>query len=103
MRKRGEKTTAVEYLQVGMKSASAKSLVNGRKQISRTLSRVFVDDDDMQYASKRAVKEIQSSVTDERSRCWGKAAAPNEVMFLSSSSSTLGSEKAAKQLMSRRQ
>jgi hypothetical protein len=32
MRKRGEKATAVEKLRVGMKSASAKSLVNGRSK-----------------------------------------------------------------------
>jgi hypothetical protein len=88
MRKRGEKATAVEKLRVGMKSASAKSLVNGPKQSSSSLSRVFVDDADMRHASKRAVEENQSSVTDERSRCWGKAAAPNEVIFLSSSSSS---------------
>jgi hypothetical protein len=33
MRKRGEKATAVEKLRVGMKSASAKSLVNGRSKV----------------------------------------------------------------------
>jgi hypothetical protein len=33
MRKRGEKATAVEKLRVGMKSASAKSLVNVRSQV----------------------------------------------------------------------
>ena len=58
------------------------------KQSSSSLSRVFVDDADMRHASKRSVEENQSSVTDERSRCWGKAAAPNEVIFLSSSSSS---------------
>jgi hypothetical protein len=30
----------------------------------------------------------QSSVTDERSRRWGQATAPNEVIFLSTSSSS---------------
>jgi hypothetical protein len=34
LRKRGEKATAVEKLRVRMKSASAKSLVNGRKPSS---------------------------------------------------------------------
>jgi hypothetical protein len=34
MRKRGDKATAVEKLRVRMKSASAKSLVNGRKPSS---------------------------------------------------------------------
>jgi hypothetical protein len=58
------------------------------KQSSSSLSRVFVDDADIRHANKRAVEENQSSVTDERSRCWGKAAAPNEVIFLSSSSSS---------------
>jgi hypothetical protein len=48
----------------------------------------LVDDADMWHASKRAVEENESSVTDERSRCWGKAAAPNEVIFLSCSSSS---------------
>jgi hypothetical protein len=33
-RKRGEKATVVEKLRVGMKSASAESLVNGRKPSS---------------------------------------------------------------------
>jgi hypothetical protein len=42
----------------------------------------------MRHASERAVEENQSSVTDERSRSWGKAAAPNEIIFLSSSSSS---------------
>jgi hypothetical protein len=48
----------------------------------------LVDDAEMRHASKRKVEVNQSSVTDERSRCWGKAAAPNEVIFLSSSSSS---------------
>jgi hypothetical protein len=46
-----------------------------------------LDDAEMRHASKRAVEENQSSVT-ERSRCWGKAAALNDVIFLSSSSSS---------------
>jgi hypothetical protein len=45
------------------------------------------DDGEMRYAGKRAVGENQSSVTDERSWCWGEAAALNEIIFLSSSSS----------------
>jgi hypothetical protein len=48
----------------------------------------LVDDAEMRHARKRAVEENESSVTDERSRSWGKAAAPNEVIFLSSSSSS---------------
>jgi hypothetical protein len=48
----------------------------------------LVDDAEMRHASKRKVEVNQSSVTDERSRCWGKAAAPNVVIFLSSSSSS---------------
>jgi hypothetical protein len=47
-----------------------------------------LDDAEMRHASKRTVEENQSSLTDERSRCWGKAAAPNDVIFLSSSSSS---------------
>jgi hypothetical protein len=87
MRKRGEKATAVEKLRVGMKSASAKSLVNGRSKV-RVASDVSLSTTPICHASKRAVEENQSSVTDERSRCWGKAAAPNEVIFLSSSISS---------------
>jgi hypothetical protein len=41
MRKRGEKATAVEKLRVGMKSASAKSLVNGRSKV-RVASDVYL-------------------------------------------------------------
>jgi hypothetical protein len=33
MRERGKKATAVEKLRVGMKSASAKSLMNGRSKV----------------------------------------------------------------------
>jgi hypothetical protein len=51
----------------------------------------LVDDGEMRHAGKRAVEENQSSVTDERSRCWGKAAAPNEVIFWFSSSSNQSS------------
>jgi hypothetical protein len=83
---RGEKATAVEKLRLGMKSASAKSLVNGR---SRATTVTCLDDDaDIRDTSKRAVEENQSSLIDERSRCWGKAAVPNEVIFLSSLSSS---------------
>jgi hypothetical protein len=88
MRKRGEKATAVEKLRVGMKSASAKSLVNGRSKVRAACHVSLSTTPRCQHASKRAVEENQSSVTDERSRCWGKAAAPNEVIFLSSSSSS---------------
>jgi hypothetical protein len=48
----------------------------------------LVDDAEMRHASKRALKENQSNVTDERSRCWGRASASTEVIFLSSSSSS---------------
>jgi hypothetical protein len=88
MRKRGEKATAVEKLRLGMKSASAKSLVNGRSQVRATIVTCLDDDADIRDTSKRAVEENQSSLIDERSRCWGKAAAPNEVIFLSSLSSS---------------
>jgi hypothetical protein len=88
MRKRGEKATAVEKLRLGMKSASAKSLVNGRSQVRATIVTCLVDDAERRHASKRAVGENQSSLIDERSRCWGKAAVPNEVIFLSSLSSS---------------
>jgi hypothetical protein len=87
-RMRGEKATAVEKLRLGMKSASAKSLVNGRSQVRATIVTCLDDDADIRDTSKRAVEENQSSLIDERSRCWGKAAAPNEVIFLSSLSSS---------------
>jgi hypothetical protein len=64
-RKRGEKAT-VEKLRLGMKSASAKSLVKGRSQV-RAVTCHLNDAD--------CVAENESSVT-ARSRCWGKAAAP---------------------------
>jgi predicted transcriptional regulator len=71
-----------------MKSASEKSLVNGRSKV-RVASDVSLSTTPIcGNASKRAVEENQSSVTDERSRCWGKAAAPNEVIFLSTSTSS---------------
>jgi hypothetical protein len=58
-RMRGEKATAVEKLRLGMKSASAKSLVNGR---SRATTVTCLDDDaDIRDTSKRAVEENQSS------------------------------------------
>jgi hypothetical protein len=76
-RKRGEKAT-VEKLRLGMKSASAKSLVKGRSQV-RAVTCHLNDAD--------CVAENESSVT-ARSRCWGKAAAPNDVIILSSSSSS---------------
>jgi hypothetical protein len=88
MRKRGEKATAVEKLRLGIKSASAKSLVNGRSQVRATIVTCLVDEAEMRHARKRAVGENQSRLIDERSRCWGKAAAPNEVIFLSSLSSS---------------
>jgi hypothetical protein len=85
-RKRGEKAT-VEKLRLGMKSASAKSLVNGRSQV-RAVTCHLNDAEKRRPASKqRAVEENESSVT-ARSRCWGKAAAPNDVIILSSSSSS---------------
>ena len=62
---------------MAMKSASAKSLVNGRSQVRAVTC--HVNDADF-------VAENKSSVTG-RSRCWGKAAAPNDVIILSSSSS----------------
>jgi hypothetical protein len=64
----------------GLKSASAKSLfVNGRSQVGAA-STCHLDDAEKRQSGrqcKRAVGENQSSVT-ERSRHWGKAAAPNE-------------------------
>jgi hypothetical protein len=39
-------------------------------------------------ASEQSIEENQSSVSDERSQCWGKAATPNEVIFLSSPSTS---------------
>jgi hypothetical protein len=50
---RGEKATAVEKLRLGMKSASAKSLVNGRSQVRATIVTCLVDDAEMQ-ARKQA-------------------------------------------------
>jgi CRISPR/Cas system-associated protein Csm6 len=47
-----------------------------------------LDGAEMRHAGKRAVEENQSSVIDERSRCWGKAAALNEVIIFPTSSST---------------
>jgi hypothetical protein len=90
MRKRGEKATAVEKLRVGMKSASAKSLVNVRSQVraASDVSSRRCRDAARKQASERAVEENQSSVIDERSRCWGKAAALNEVIIFPSSSSS---------------
>jgi hypothetical protein len=82
-RKRGEKAT-VEKLRLAMKSASAKSLVNGRSQVRAVTCHL---NDAERRQSKRAVEENESSVT-ARSRCWGKAAAPNDVIILSSSSSS---------------
>jgi hypothetical protein len=61
MRKRGEKATAVEKLRLGMKSASAKSLVNGRSQVRATTVTCLDDDADIRDTSKRAVEENQSS------------------------------------------
>jgi hypothetical protein len=50
---RGEKATAVEKLRLGMKSASAKSLVNGR---SRATTVTCLDDDAViRDTRKRAV------------------------------------------------
>jgi hypothetical protein len=84
-RKRGEKAT-VEKLRLAMKSASAKSLVNGRSQVRAVTC--HLNDAEKRAASKQAaVEENESSVT-ARSRCWGKAAAPNDVIILSSSSSS---------------
>ena len=53
---------------MAMKSASAKSLVNGRSQVRAVTCHLN---------DERAVGENESSLT-ARSRCWGKAAAPNE-------------------------
>jgi hypothetical protein len=75
-------------LRLGMKSASAKSLVNGRSKVRAACHVCLSTTPICGTQSKRAVEENQSSVTNERSRCWGKAAAPNEVIFLSSSSSS---------------
>jgi hypothetical protein len=71
-----EKASAVEKLRLAMKSASAKSVVNGRSQV-RAVTCHLNDDAEKRQASRRAVEENQSSVTG-RSRCRGKAAAPNE-------------------------
>jgi hypothetical protein len=89
-RKRGEKAT-VEKLRLGVKSASAKSLVNGRSQVRAVTC--HLNDADKRQASKQPSKqtnsrrEYESSVT-ARSRCWGKAAAPNDVIIILSSSSS---------------
>jgi hypothetical protein len=78
-------------------SASGNAVGVGKKSCERPKAKFgqqatcHVDDAEMRHASERAVEENQSSVTDERSRSWGKAAAPNEVIFLSSSSSSLSS------------
>jgi hypothetical protein len=84
-RKRGEKAI-VEKLRLRMKSASAKSLVNGRSQVRAVTC--HLNDAEKRQASKRAVEENESSSVTARSRCWGKAAAPNDVIILSSSSSS---------------
>jgi hypothetical protein len=92
MRKRGEKATAVESLH-----ASGNEVGVGKKSCERPQAKFGqqvtcqVDDAEMRHASERAVEESQSSVSDERSRSWGKAAAPNEVIFWSSSSSNQSS------------
>jgi hypothetical protein len=73
-------------------TASGNAVGVGKKSCERPKAKFgqqvtcHVDDAEMRHASERAVEENQSSVTDERSRSWGKAAAPNEVIFLSSSS-----------------
>jgi hypothetical protein len=97
-RKRGEKATVVEKLRLRVKSASAKSLVNGRSQVREVTC--DLNDAEKRQASKkpteksseraseRAVEENEWSSATERSRCWGKAAAPNDVIILSSSSSS---------------
>jgi hypothetical protein len=52
-RKRGEKATAVEKLRVGMKSASAKSLVNGRSQV-RAVTCHLNDDAEKRQAGEQS-------------------------------------------------
>jgi hypothetical protein len=95
-RKRGEKATVVEKLRLRVKSASAKSLVNGRSQVREVTCdlndaekrQASKNERASERASERAVEENEWSSATERSRCWGKAAAPNDVIILSSSSSS---------------
>jgi hypothetical protein len=95
-RKRGEKATVVEKLRLRVKSASAKSLVNGRSQVREVTCdlndaekrQASKKESESERASERAVEENEWSSATERSRCWGKAAAPNDVIILSSSSSS---------------
>jgi hypothetical protein len=86
---RCEKASAVEKLRLAMKSASAKSLVNGRSQV-RAVTCHLNDDAEKRQASKRAVEENESSVTG-RSRCRGKAARRAERTTSSSLSSSSSS------------
>jgi hypothetical protein len=60
MRKRGEKATAVEKLRVGMKSASAKSLVNGRSKV-RVASDVSLSTTPI-YATRKEASSRRESI-----------------------------------------
>jgi hypothetical protein len=72
----------------GNKVGVGKEFYESPKAKFEQLVTCLVDDAEIRHSSKRAVEENQSSVSDERSQCWGKAAAPNEIISLSSPSSS---------------
>jgi hypothetical protein len=85
-RNSGEKTTAVDKLRLALKSASAKSLVNGRSQV-RAVTCHLNDDADKRQASEQSkrinrVKLHGVGVGAKRRR------RTNDVIILSSSSSS---------------
>jgi hypothetical protein len=91
-RKRGEKATAVEKLHAsGNEVGVGKESCERPKALQVRAVTCHLNDAEKRQASKqvskRAVEENEWSVS-ERSRCRGKAAAPNDVIILSNSSSS---------------